>query len=64
MRRVNVKPYQTIYIGDQYDTDIKGAKNAGIVPVLLDRDCVNQDFLHCTRIEKMYEIFDVLNELS
>lgn len=64
MRRVNVEPYQTIYFGDQYDTDIRGALNAGIIPVLFDRDCVNKNFLDCARIENMRDIFDVLNNLS
>lgn len=53
-------PRQTIYIGDNYYADIVGARNAGITPILIDRDRVFPD-ADCFVI---YEISELLNVLQ
>jgi putative hydrolase of the HAD superfamily len=47
LKRAGVEPYQALHIGDNYYADVRGARAAGITPVLLDRagaalavDCV------------------------
>ena len=35
---VGVSAEEAVHIGDTYETDIIGAKNAGIRPILIDRD--------------------------
>lgn len=53
-------PGQTIYVGDNYYADIIGARNAGITPILIDRDRIFPD-ADCRVI---YEIGDLLNVLQ
>ena len=36
MTQMNVKPEQAVYVGDNYFADVIGARNAGILPVLID----------------------------
>lgn len=38
LRLSGVAPHETCHIGDEVQTDIVGAKQAGIHPILLDRD--------------------------
>jgi putative hydrolase of the HAD superfamily len=38
LARLNLEPSQVIYIGDSYEDDAVGAQNAGIKPILIDRD--------------------------
>ena len=35
--KLNVKPEETIFVGDNLEADYKGAENAGIHPLLIDR---------------------------
>ena len=53
---VHVEPGEAIHVGDQYRNDVVGARNAGINPVLLDRDNVYPDIKDCPRILKLAEI--------
>lgn len=41
--RLEAKPERTIYIGDNYYADIVGAKNAALIPLLIDPDDVFPD---------------------
>lgn len=36
LERASAKPEQAVYVGDNYYADIVGARNAGILPILLD----------------------------
>jgi 2-haloalkanoic acid dehalogenase type II len=36
--RLNVRPNETIFVGDSLRFDYEGAKNAGLKPLLIDRD--------------------------
>jgi len=38
LSELGVSPNEAVHIGDLYDADVVGARNAGIVGVLLDRD--------------------------
>lgn len=59
-RRLDVLPSECIYVGDKLEIDVCGAINAGMVPVLIDRQNRN-DF-----VEKKYNSnrFFVINTLT
>lgn len=52
-------PQQTIYIGDNYYADIEGAKNAGLIPILIDRDHIFPD-ANCSTIYEIGELLGLL----
>lgn len=55
LRRARVKPSEAIYIGDQYQVDVIGARGAGIKAILLDRGDYYQDITDCPRIKSLTE---------
>jgi HAD superfamily hydrolase (TIGR01549 family) len=54
-----VPPDRVLYVGDSYEHDVKGARNAGLDVVLLDREGVarNPD---CHTISDLRGLFDIL----
>jgi putative hydrolase of the HAD superfamily len=52
-------PERAIYVGDNYYADIIGAHNAGLQPVLFDRDCVFPD-ADCAVIKSVGELLGLL----
>lgn len=55
LARFNLSPKETVYIGDNYFSDVIGARNAGITPVLYDPRGVFPD-ADCTRITSFTEL--------
>ncbi|MBI2854193.1 MAG: HAD family hydrolase [Chloroflexi bacterium] len=55
LSKANVQPWEALHVGDQYHMDVVGARNAGMVPMLLDRhgDCPETD---CQRIASLEEV--------
>jgi FMN phosphatase YigB (HAD superfamily) len=47
---------EAIHVGDQYHSDIVGAKGVGISPLLLDRDGFWESINDCPRIRSLSEI--------
>ena len=56
LRRAGTEPQETMHVGDQYDTDVKGARAVGIHPVLLDRDNMKSEVTDCPRILGLGEL--------
>ena len=56
LRRSGAAPEDTLHVGDQLTSDIAGAMNAGIAPVLIDRDRNHIGYTACPRIETMMEL--------
>ena len=56
LRRSGAAPGDTIHVGDQLSSDIAGAMNAGIGPVLIDRDLNHVGYTGCPRIETLMEL--------
>jgi len=52
-------PEHVIYVGDNYYADILGSQNAGLQPVLIDRDGVFPD-AECAVIRSIGELADLL----
>ncbi len=53
LNRSKVDSYEAVHVGDQIESDIKGAENAGLQPILLDRDGNHVGYKECPRIETM-----------
>jgi putative hydrolase of the HAD superfamily len=60
MRKANVIPAESIYIGDQYQVDMAGAKAAGMKGILLDRADYYREKLDCPRIKSLKEVIDYI----
>jgi putative hydrolase of the HAD superfamily len=60
LKRAGVKPSEAIYVGDQYNVDIVGAKGAGMKGVLIDRVDYYRDITDCPRIKSLKEVADYL----
>jgi FMN phosphatase YigB (HAD superfamily) len=56
---LNLKPDEAMFIGDSIISDYEGAKNAGLLPVLIDRDkkCMDNNI---TRINYLYDIKSII----
>jgi len=52
-------PQQTVYIGDNYYADVLGAENAGLIPVLIDRERIFPD-ADCATIYTIGELLPLL----
>jgi putative hydrolase of the HAD superfamily len=59
--RCSTLPQETVHVGDQITSDIEGALNVGINPVLLDRDDNHKDVESYPRIESLMELPYVLS---
>jgi FMN phosphatase YigB (HAD superfamily) len=60
LRALAVNPEETVYIGDTYHTDVEGAFEAGIIPVLLDRSR-SYDALDCMKVESLTEFQEMMS---
>ena len=54
-----VEPSEAVHVGDQYHVDVVGARNAGIMPILLDRFDIHPE-ADCIRIRSLLELVAVL----
>ncbi len=59
LREAGVEPSESAHVGDVYEADVQGAKNAGMKGILIDRDG-SQQSLDCPRITTLSEIHDYL----
>ena len=64
LRRANVEPGDAVHVGDQLTSDVEGASNVGINPVLLDRDGNHVGFTEFPRIETLMELPALLVDVS
>jgi len=62
LSRAQVKPEEAIHVGDQYQSDVLGAKSVGIIPVLLDRDGSYQLTSDCIKIDNLLVLDSVLDD--
>jgi HAD superfamily hydrolase (TIGR01549 family) len=59
MSLASVNPAESMHVGDLYDADVVGARNAGMLAVLVDRDNHLPD-ADCPRVERLDEITRLL----
>ena len=60
LERAAVNASEAIYVGDQYDTDVVGAKGVGIKPILIDRYDLSPEVSDCPRIHGLSELTQYL----
>jgi putative hydrolase of the HAD superfamily len=60
LTRGGVKPAEAIYVGDQYNVDIVGARGAGMKGILIDRSDYYRDITDCPRIKSLKEVAEYL----
>jgi putative hydrolase of the HAD superfamily len=56
LRRAQVQPAEAVYVGDQYQIDVIGARGAGIKGILLDRGGYFVEIADCPRIGSLAEL--------
>lgn len=60
--QLGIQPWEAVHIGDDYETDVLGAQNGGLWPILLDRSG-RYDALGCQKIKDLNEIVGLLSKL-
>jgi putative hydrolase of the HAD superfamily len=61
LERAGVEARTAVHVGDQLETDIDGARDAGINPILIDRHSAATDYDACPRITTLDELPPVLD---
>jgi len=61
VKRAGVAAAETIYVGDQYEIDVMGARGAGLKALLLDRDDYRRDVAAEEKIKTLKELKGRLN---
>ena len=56
LERAKVDPHEAVYVGDQYETDVLGARGVGIKPILTDRFDLMPEVSDCIRIRSLTEL--------
>ena len=56
LARASVKPEEALHVGDSPVSDVEGARNVGIKPLLIDRDGVMSGYKGCPRITSLAEV--------
>ena len=56
LERAKVNASEAVYVGDQYETDVVGARGVGINPVLIDRYDLFPEVSDCPRILALPEV--------
>ena len=63
LRRAGVDAEDAVHVGDQLSSDVGGARNVGIQPILLDRDRNHIGYRDCPRIETLMELPGMVGQL-
>jgi len=60
LERAGVNASEAVYVGDQYETDVVGARGVGIAPILIDRYDLMPEVSDCPRIHSLTEVAQYL----
>jgi len=60
LERAGVSASEAVYVGDQYDIDVIGARGVGIKPILIDRYDFMPEVSDCPRIRSLTEVVEYL----
>jgi len=60
LERAGVNASEAVYVGDQYGTDVVGARGVGINPILIDRYDIAPEVSDCPRISSLTELTQYL----
>ena len=56
LERAGVNALEAVYVGDQYEMDVVGARGVGINPILIDRYDLSPEVSDCPRIHSLTEL--------
>ncbi|MQF82932.1 HAD-IA family hydrolase [SAR202 cluster bacterium AD-802-E10_MRT_200m] len=62
LRRAAVTPEKSVHVGDQYTSDVLGARNVGIHPILLDRYGVSLHPEDVITVNSMEAVVSIMEE--
>jgi putative hydrolase of the HAD superfamily len=60
IKKAGVAPSDSVYIGDQYNVDVTGSRNAGMQSILLDRHGYYRETMDCPKIKSLAEVVNHL----
>jgi putative hydrolase of the HAD superfamily len=60
LKRSSLEPSEAVYVGDYYEVDVRGARAAGMAPVLFDPVAAYDD-VDCEVIARFGDIVDVID---
>jgi len=60
LEKAQVKAEEAMYVGDQYDLDIVGARGVGMKAVLIDRNDSFPEITDCPRIHSLTEVVEYI----
>ncbi len=60
LERAGVGASEAVYVGDQYETDVVGARGVGINPILIDRYDLMPEVTDCPRIHSLSEVVEYI----
>ena len=61
LEKAGIPPSETVHVGDQYLSDVQGARGVGIWPVLIDRDDAFTQVQDCPKIANLTELPQLLD---
>jgi putative hydrolase of the HAD superfamily len=60
LERAGVDASEAVYVGDQYETDVVGARGVDIEPILIDRYDLMPEVSDCPRIHHLTEVVEYI----
>jgi len=60
LERAGVDASEAVYVGDQYETDVVGARGVGINPIFIDRYDLIPEVSDCPRIHSLTELLNTI----
>jgi putative hydrolase of the HAD superfamily len=60
LKQAGVKPPEAVYVGDQHQIDVVGARGAGMLGILLDRYGYFEEVTDCPRVRRLTEVAEHL----
>lgn len=64
LEKVGVLPAEAVHVGDQYHSDVRGARSVGMGAVLLDRGIWHSEITDCLRVARLTDVVDLLEKDS
>jgi putative hydrolase of the HAD superfamily len=63
LTRADVPPERAAYVGDQLESDISGAENAGLIPILMDRNNAHPNYQAHPRVVDMVSTISLIDSM-
>ena len=60
LQKADVEPTEAVHVGDQYNSDVVGARGVGMTPILIDRDGLQTHVNDCIKVRGLMEVLNYL----